>query len=159
MLTRYGYSFRNREDLVVGDVVRLAKGDRSPVDGVALATLDSEELFFIQTDQVDGETDWKPRTALKGSQAIASKSPSGLFAKRLVLVAPPPSADLHSFNGLCVSGEDDLEEKATMKHFLFQGVKVESSEVLVLATYVGCETRIFRNSVQRTIDKTATSTC
>ena len=133
--------------------MKLSKGERSPVDGVALATLSSEDLFFIKTDQLDGETDWKPRLTVKKTQILANKNCFDLIKHDWSVIASSPNANLQDFEAVFVSNEDDTEEKITMRNFLLTGVKIESDEILLLTTYVGGETKVHRNSVQKTIDK------
>ncbi len=52
------------DKIKVGDIIRLRKGEASPVDGILLCTSEEEGGAFVQTDQLDGEIDWKPRSAI-----------------------------------------------------------------------------------------------
>lgn len=56
--------------LRVGDLVLLEKNQRVPADMVLLVTSDEEGTCFIRTDQLDGETDWKLRVAVSGTQKL-----------------------------------------------------------------------------------------
>jgi len=56
----------------VGDLVLLEKNQRVPADLVLLRTSDSSGTCFIRTDQLDGETDWKLRVAVPGTQKLQS---------------------------------------------------------------------------------------
>lgn len=55
-------------DMKVGDVVEIKSNQRVPADMVILATDDPEGSVFIRTDQLDGETDWKLRKAVRFTQ-------------------------------------------------------------------------------------------
>jgi len=49
-------------DLQVGDIIQVNEGERVPADIVLLKTTEKQEgAIFMRTDQLDGETDWKPR--------------------------------------------------------------------------------------------------
>ncbi len=52
-------------DLRVGDMIRIGSGQRVPADLVILATNNEQGTVFIKTDQLDGETDWKLRKAVR----------------------------------------------------------------------------------------------
>jgi phospholipid-translocating ATPase len=51
--------------LRVGDLVTVKANERVPADLVLLSTSESNGCVFIRTDQLDGETDWKLRHAVK----------------------------------------------------------------------------------------------
>ena len=53
---------------------------------------------FVRTDQLDGETDWKLRLAVPATQPLSENEIAALRS-RAVVVAGPPSKDLHSFVG------------------------------------------------------------
>lgn len=52
-------------ELKVGDIVLVKTNQRIPADLVVLATDDPNGTVFIKTDQLDGETDWKVRRAIR----------------------------------------------------------------------------------------------
>src|SRR5271170_8471582 len=58
-------------DLKVGDLVKVHKDQRVPADIMLLRTGDGTGEAFIRTDQLDGETDWKLRTALGVTQSLS----------------------------------------------------------------------------------------
>jgi phospholipid-translocating ATPase len=62
------------EDLKVGQIVRVLNGDRIPADMVILHSDAPQGEVFIKTDQLDGETDWKLRKAVKLTQAQLNTS-------------------------------------------------------------------------------------
>lgn len=52
-------------NIKVGDIIEVKSNQRIPADMVILSTEDPEGTVFIRTDQLDGETDWKLRQAVK----------------------------------------------------------------------------------------------
>lgn len=54
----------------VGDMVLLEKNQRVPADMVLLTTSEEEGSCFIRTDQLDGETDWKLKIAVRETQKM-----------------------------------------------------------------------------------------
>jgi phospholipid-translocating ATPase len=54
----------------VGDVVKIEGGDRVPADMITLYSENDQGTLFLKTDQLDGETDWKLRKAVKMTQKL-----------------------------------------------------------------------------------------
>ena len=48
----------------VGDLIKVRANERAPADMVIMYTTEKTGTFFIRTDQLDGETDWKLRQPL-----------------------------------------------------------------------------------------------
>ncbi len=65
----------------VGDIILLHKNQRVPADMVLLWTSEPNGSCFIRTDQLDGETDWKLRTAVPVTQNLVHNAgrPEALF--------------------------------------------------------------------------------
>ena len=53
------------KQLKVGDILQLTKNRRVPADCILLRTSEKQGTVFLKTDQLDGETDWKPRDAIR----------------------------------------------------------------------------------------------
>lgn len=60
------------EDIKVGDILELHAKDRVPADVVILSTSEASGSIFIKTDQLDGETDWKVRRAIRSTHNLLS---------------------------------------------------------------------------------------
>lgn len=48
-------------------------GDRIPADLLTLYSDNEQGTLFLKTDQLDGETDWKLRKAIKATQNIITR--------------------------------------------------------------------------------------
>ncbi len=66
------------KDLRVGDIVKMEGGDRVPADLITLYSDNDQGTLFLKTDQLDGETDWKLRKAVKMTQTLI-KGPDDFF--------------------------------------------------------------------------------
>ena len=64
------------KDLIVGDIVEIKGKDRIPADMILLYSEDDQGTVFLKTDQLDGETDWKLRKAVKLTQVFVRNSAS-----------------------------------------------------------------------------------
>lgn len=49
----------------MGDIIEINSNQRVPADVIVLCTDEKDGNVFIRTDQLDGETDWKVRSAIK----------------------------------------------------------------------------------------------
>ncbi len=58
------------KDLKVGDIVKVESGDKIPADMITLYSDNQQGTLFLKTDQLDGQTDWKLRKAIKMTQTM-----------------------------------------------------------------------------------------
>ena len=65
MLRHDGVVEEECQKLKVGDIIQLNENSRIPADCILLRTSEKQGTVFIRTDQLDGETDWKPRDAIR----------------------------------------------------------------------------------------------
>lgn len=66
---------------------------------VILATDDPEGSVFIRTDQLDGETDWKLRKAVRCTQKYYQKA-NNLLSLSGIVDAEAPKLDIYNFEGV-----------------------------------------------------------
>ena len=62
------------KDLKVGHIIEIKSNQRIPADCIILNTSDEDGTVFIRTDQLDGETDWKLRKAIKFTHTFINKN-------------------------------------------------------------------------------------
>lgn len=60
------YSQTKWKDVVVGDIVKLASDEVIPADILLLNSSDQHDICFIETANLDGETNLKQREVVKG---------------------------------------------------------------------------------------------
>lgn len=70
VIRSHGLERIKSKDLRVGDIVKVEGGDRVPADLIALYSDNDQGTLFLKTDQLDGETDWKLRKAVKMTQSL-----------------------------------------------------------------------------------------
>lgn len=154
--------------LQVGHLVVLHKNQRVPADMVLLKTYtadadDTSEsgTCFVRTDQLDGETDWKLRLAVPATQPLSENEIAALRS-RAVVVAGPPSKDLHSFVGTFTIhppdesptwGAEDLALAAqpqvtplSVDHMLWANTVLAAGRAIGMVVYTGRETRTVMNT-------------
>ena len=112
---------------------------------VLLHTKDESGTAFVRTDQLDGETDWKVREAIKQTQKLGDASHSEIMAKKWRVVVERPSDLIYEFKGGFYDESGNFTS-LKLKNTIWASMKVASGEVLGLVVYCGKETRIAQNS-------------
>lgn len=92
-----GFANIESQNIKVGDIILIEKGQRVPADCLLLKSEEVSGEIFIRTDQLDGETDWKRRSALPETQQCSLNSLLDMEAQ-----IESPSKDIYSFNGKLV---------------------------------------------------------
>ena len=59
--------------LEVGDIVLLHENEQAPADVVVLATSDPDGMCYLETKNLDEETNLKPRKAMKATTTITTE--------------------------------------------------------------------------------------
>lgn len=110
--------------LEVGDVVLLKENDQVPADIVVLSTSDPEGVCFVETKNLDGETNLKPRRALRATMGIANEE--DIEHARFCIDAEEPNANLYSFNAVLKFRRN--EESIGKEHPVLEGREMRSAE-------------------------------
>ena len=124
------------EELAVGDIVELKDGDIIPADLVILTTKDERCEAFNKTASLDGETNLKPKLALKS----VNDSLYGNDSKSLQVECHMPIADLYSFNARVTYGNEHTD--IDLKQFMHRGATLCNSDTvtgLVVHTSTDCK--------------------
>ncbi len=83
-------------DLVVGDFVVVQQNQEIPADCVVMATSDSEGVCYIETAQLDGETNLKRRFPFRATEKLAHE---GFASVTGSVLCSSPSFHLDEFSG------------------------------------------------------------
>ena len=88
------------KDLKVGQIIEIKSNQRIPADCIILNTSEEDGTVFIRTDQLDGETDWKLRKAIKFTHNFINKNDySNTLSVRAFVDAEEPHLDIYKFQG------------------------------------------------------------
>ncbi|KAF7303863.1 P-type phospholipid transporter [Mycena indigotica] len=85
--------------LDVGDLVLLRDNEQVPADIIVLATSDPDGNCYLETKNLDGETNLKLRKALTATRGMSCNEEEVQRA-RFVLESEPPSQNLYLYNGV-----------------------------------------------------------
>ena len=143
------------KNVQVGDFVRLYNDEEIPADVVVLATSDSDGACYIETKNLDGETNLKVRTALHCGRKV--KRARDCEATEFVLESEPPHANIYAYSGALRwkqrdvkhpgAEPKDMAEPVGINNLLLRGCTLRNTEwVLGFVAFTGDETKIMLNS-------------
>lgn len=140
------------KNVQVGDFVKLFNDEQVPADVVILSTSDHDGVCYVETKNLDGETNLKIRNALHCGQSI--KRGTDCEKSNFVLESEQPHANLYSYSGVvrwqqhdASEGKGDMAEPIGINNLLLRGCSVRNTSwVLGVVVYTGAETKIMLNS-------------
>lgn len=136
------------EDIQVGDIIEIHAKERIPADVVILSTSEHSGSIFIKTDQLDGETDWKVRRAIRSTHAslMANKYdiPFGASIKY-----NPACDDIYDFLG-SYSGSEGKKESLSLDNTAWANTVLAAGHMTCIVIFTGHETRANMNSREPT---------
>ncbi|XP_069754322.1 phospholipid-transporting ATPase VB [Narcine bancroftii] len=131
------------KDVHVGDFVQLSCNEIIPADMLLLHSSEQNGICYIETSNLDGETNLKQRLVIKGFSNHDSEFEPMRF--RNTIICEKPNNDLNKFKGFV----HKLEEKIGFDKdsLLLRGCTVRNTSVTVgIVVYAGHETKAMLNN-------------
>ena len=132
------------QNIHVGDIIKLERNDAAPADLALLHTTGENNVAYVETMALDGETN------LKSKQSTASMSKTIINAEDILrsdaeFVVEDPNRDLYSFEGrVTVNGK---QAPLTLNEIIFRGSVLRNTpDAIGMVIYSGEECRIRMNS-------------
>lgn len=132
-------------DLRVGHVIRVVNKGEVPADVILLQTSEPQGMCYIETSNIDGETNLKIKEAVPAA-AKALPTSSHIASARGAIVYEQPNDSIHTFDGvLKLSGHESMPIAAS--NMLLRGCTVRNTHwVLGLVAFTGADTKVMKKS-------------
>ncbi|KAH6697629.1 phospholipid-transporting ATPase [Plectosphaerella plurivora] len=142
------------KDLCVGDYVRIYNDDEIPADIIVLSSSNADGNAYVETKNLDGETNLKVRQALRCGRSL--KHARDCERAQFMIDSEGPQPNLYKYNG-AVRWEQrfdgpnselhEMVEPVTIDNMLLRGCNVRNTEwVLGVVVFTGHDTKIMINS-------------
>ena len=129
--------------LHVGDFILLKNNDRIPADAIVISTGEPDFTCYIETKNLDGETNLKIKRGIKEFQNI--KTPDDCQKIKCYIDAELPNSTLDSFNGV-IHYENSMISLGQNNLLLRGCVLRNTSWLIAIVVYTGSDTKIMLNS-------------
>ena len=135
------------EDIKVGDIIKVNKGEQFPCDLVLLSTPLPNGKCFVMTANLDGETNLKPLFASKETRECTTQELLANLQAQIECQNPNP--DLHSFNGRIKVKKltEMIPGSLGLENIALRGTQLRNTDfVYGCAVYTGVDTKMSQNS-------------
>ncbi|KNE56612.1 phospholipid-translocating P-type ATPase, flippase [Allomyces macrogynus ATCC 38327] len=141
-------------DVAVGDIVRVENGESFPADLVLLASSEQDGLCYIETANLDGETNLKIKQARPETTGwVHAADLAGVHGR---IECELPNSSLYTFEG--TMHVDGLGAPIALdpKQVLLRGARLRNTHwICGVVVYTGHETKLMRNASAAPIKTTA----
>ncbi|KAJ2358950.1 aminophospholipid translocase, partial [Coemansia sp. RSA 2611] len=154
-----GTSFEEKSwrDVEVGDILRIQNKEALPADVVIISSSEPEGMCYIETSNLDGETNLKVKQALPETAKFLT--PADLADLRGHMKTELPNDSLYTFEATLVSeggkiGYRELPLDPTQ--VLLRGAILRNTDwIYAVAVFTGHETKLMRNATAAPIKRTS----
>ncbi|KAF4124648.1 phospholipid-translocating ATPase [Geosmithia morbida] len=143
------------KNLRVGDFVRIYSDDEIPADIIILSTSDPDGACYVETKNLDGETNLKVRQALRCGRPL--KHARDCERAEFTIESEPPQPNLYKYNGAIRWRQEipghaaddpiDMTEPISIDNLLLRGCNLRNTEwILGVVVFTGHDTKIMQNA-------------
>ena len=142
-------------DVKVGDIVRVESEEPFPADLVLLASSEPEGLCYIETANLDGETNLKIKQAIPETADFVDPAELGRLSGRLK--SEQPNSSLYTYEATLNvhAGEGGKEFPLTPDQLMLRGATLRNTPwIYGVVVFTGHETKLMRNATATPIKRT-----
>ncbi|KAJ8484569.1 hypothetical protein OPV22_017054 [Ensete ventricosum] len=130
------------KEIRVGELVRVEANGTIPCDMVLLATSDPTGVAYVQTINLDGESNLKSCYAKLETAALAPEALAGAIIR-----CEPPNLDIYGFQATIELGGDGPRIPLGPANIVLRGCDIKNTSWVVgVAVYIGMETKVMLNN-------------
>ncbi|PHH85869.1 hypothetical protein CDD83_11050 [Cordyceps sp. RAO-2017] len=142
-------------NVAVGDVIRVESEEPFPADLVLLASSEPEGLCYIETANLDGETNLKIKQALPETSTMVSPSELSRLGGRIK--SEQPNSSLYTYEATLTmqAGGGEKELPLNPEQLLLRGATLRNTPwIHGVVVFTGHETKLMRNATAAPIKRT-----
>lgn len=142
-------------NVAVGDIVRVESEEPFPADLVLLASSEPEGLCYIETANLDGETNLKIKQGLPETAALVSSSDLGRLGGKIK--SEQPNSSLYTYEATLTmqAGAGEKELALNPEQLLLRGATLRNTPwIHGVVVFTGHETKLMRNATAAPIKRT-----
>ncbi|ERE72428.1 phospholipid-transporting ATPase IK [Cricetulus griseus] len=137
------FLWKKWKNLCVGDVVCLSKDSIVPADMLLLASTEPSSLCYVETADIDGETNLKFRQALMVTHHELT-SPKKMASFQGTVICEEPNSRMHHFVGSLEW--NNRKYPLDIGNLLLRGCRIRNTDTCYgLVIYAGLDTKIMMN--------------
>ena len=145
-----GFQKKTWKEVKVGDVLRIHNNEEVPADVMILSSSDEDNCCFVETKNLDGETNLKIKQALLFSTDPKKvKRADEFMDMNFEIESEGPQPNLYSYEGAVVYEKDGEinKESATINNLILRGCYLRNTRWIIgVVVFTGDETKIMLNS-------------
>lgn len=142
-------------NVAVGDIIRVESEEPFPADLVLLASSEPEGLCYIETANLDGETNLKIKQGLPETSSFVSSSELSRLSGRIK--SEQPNSSLYTYEAALTmqSGGGERELPLNPEQLLLRGATLRNTPwIHGVVVFTGHETKLMRNATATPIKRT-----
>ncbi|CAG8666249.1 55_t:CDS:1 [Cetraspora pellucida] len=138
------------QDVKVGDIVKLKNNDAVPADMIILSTSEPDGLCYVETKNLDGETNLKVRHCVPSTISITTESDCENIA--FYVESEQPHSNLYSYTGVLHRPDhggtgNNIIDPISINDVLLRGCVLRNTQWAIgLVVFTGTDTKIMLNS-------------
>nr|DBA32644.1 TPA: hypothetical protein GDO54_000421 [Pyxicephalus adspersus] len=134
------------KEVAVGDIVKVTNGQHMPADMIILSSSEPQAMCYIETSNLDGETNLKIRQGLPATSGLQSLDDLVKMTGRIECEGP--NRHLYDFTGN-IRLESNSPVPVGPDQILLRGAKIRNTQwVLGIVVYTGHDTKLMQNSTK-----------
>uniref|UniRef100_A0A8C9MUH6 Phospholipid-transporting ATPase n=1 Tax=Serinus canaria TaxID=9135 RepID=A0A8C9MUH6_SERCA len=135
-----------KKTVAVGDIVKVTNGQHLPADMIIISTSEPQAMCYIETANLDGETNLKIRQGLSQTASLQSREELMKVSGRIECEGP--NRHLYDFTGnLRLDGQSPVP--VGPDQILLRGAQLRNTQwVLGIVVYTGHDTKLMQNSTK-----------
>ncbi|KAF8514068.1 phospholipid-translocating ATPase [Gautieria morchelliformis] len=134
------------EDVRVGDFVKIRNDDSIPADILICATSEEENVAFVETKNLDGETNLKSRNAVQGlSHLRSARACADIKSGDFRIDCDAPDVNMYKLNAAVITPEATFP--VDLQSTLLRGTILRNTKwVIGVVLFTGADTKITMNT-------------